>query len=45
MLAGELVVTAAAAPVVWSVRISSAGELRVGAGAENVVAATFEEKF
>lgn len=31
--------------VVWSTWISSAGELRVAAGAENVVAAAFEEKF
>jgi len=45
MFAGELVVTAAVATVVWTARISSASELGVGAGSATVVAAAFEEKF
>jgi len=45
MLAGELTVTAAAATVVWSARISSAADLGVSAGSANLVVAAFEEKF
>jgi len=45
MLAGELMVSAGSATVVWSARISSAADLGVGAGSANLVAAAFEEKF
>jgi len=45
MLAGELMVSAGSATVVWSAPISSAADLGVGAGSANLVVAPFEEKF